>query len=157
MIWKAIPGHPDYEVSDEGKVRSYKRSSGPHEIKGRSHKRGYRLIRLRTNNTDFDRTLHSLVMEAFVGPVPEGMCVCHIDGDTTNNQLSNLRYDTLKSNQLDRTDHGTLGDKLSVRKVRVIRGLAKIGFTYKRLSQLFDVTSETIGRVVRRQTWVNVV
>lgn len=46
-------------------------------------------------------------MEAFVGPCPEGMEVCHNNGDCTDNRLENLRYDTKSANMLDRVRHGT--------------------------------------------------
>lgn len=53
------------------------------------------------------RLVHRLVLEAFVGPCPEGMEGCHGDGDPTNNSLGNLRWDTATSNQLDKVRHGT--------------------------------------------------
>lgn len=45
-------------------------------------------------------------MLAFVGAEPDGMEVCHNDGDPMNNVLSNLRYDTHSSNMLDCVSHG---------------------------------------------------
>ncbi len=53
--------------------------------------------------------VHWVVMLAFVGPCPKGLIVCHNDGDKTNNRLSNLRYDTQRSNALDRTKHQLKG------------------------------------------------
>lgn len=42
-----------------------------------------------------------LVLEAFIGPCPEGMECCHNDDDRANNQLSNLRWDTHTNNVKD--------------------------------------------------------
>ena len=53
------------------------------------------------------RYVHSLVAESFIGPRPEGMEVCHNDGDPTNNHLDNLRYGTSSGNELDKVRHGT--------------------------------------------------
>lgn len=50
--------------------------------------------------------IHLLVLEAFVGPRPPGLLGCHEDGDPTNNHVSNLRWDTAKSNSRDTVDHG---------------------------------------------------
>lgn len=50
---------------------------------------------------------HTAVAEAFLGPRPEGMYVCHNDGNPLNNAISNLRYDTPSSNILDTVKHGT--------------------------------------------------
>jgi hypothetical protein len=47
-----------------------------------------------------------LVLEAFVGPRPPGMDCCHDDGDSTNDALSNLRWDTKRANQADTLRHG---------------------------------------------------
>ncbi len=50
--------------------------------------------------------VHHLVLEAFVGPRPPGLVGCHYDDDWRNNHLSNLRWDTMQSNMLDRTRNG---------------------------------------------------
>lgn len=47
-----------------------------------------------------------LVAEAFHGPRPEGMQVCHNDGVPGNNQASNLRWDTPSENIRDVIRHG---------------------------------------------------
>ena len=47
------------------------------------------------------KNVHVLVAQAFLGSRPEGMHVCHIDGDKTNNNLSNLKYGTPKENWQD--------------------------------------------------------
>ena len=48
--------------------------------------------------------LHRYLWEQVNGPVPEGMTLDHIDGDTHNNDLSNLRLVT----QQDNTRNGKL-------------------------------------------------
>lgn len=60
---------------------------------------------------DFDvartRKIHHLVLEAFVGPRPDGLETCHNDGVPANNWLTNLRWDTKPNNAKDRRVHGT--------------------------------------------------
>lgn len=51
-------------------------------------------------------TVHSVVMEAFVGQRPEGYDICHNDGNRHNNRIENLRYGTRQSNILDTVNHG---------------------------------------------------
>ena len=46
-------------------------------------------------------------MAAFVGPCPDGMEVCHNNGDATDNRLENLRYGSHSENMLDKRKHGT--------------------------------------------------
>lgn len=48
-----------------------------------------------------DRTVHSLVLEAFTGPCPEGMEARHLDDNPTNNRLENLVWGTRSENSQD--------------------------------------------------------
>ena len=50
--------------------------------------------------------IHRLVLEAFVGPCPEGMETCHNNGVRTDNRLENLRWDTSSANNDDIVKHG---------------------------------------------------
>jgi hypothetical protein len=50
--------------------------------------------------------IHTLVLEAFAGPRPEGMEGCHNDGNPTNNHIDNLRWDTRSANNQDTLRHG---------------------------------------------------
>jgi len=50
--------------------------------------------------------VHRLVLEAFVGPCPEGMLCRHLDGNGRNNNLSNLCWGTSKENCEDTKRHG---------------------------------------------------
>lgn len=160
MIWKVIPGHPDYEVSDEGEVRSNKQAT-PRILKPHRQGRGLKYLKVNLWCGSRDKRkqakVHQLVAEAFLGPCPEGCHVRHLDGDPSNNHVSNLAYGTQSENENDKLQSGTYGMKLTVLAVKAIRSLAKIGFPHKRLAQIFGVNPKYIGRVIRRQSWANVV
>lgn len=109
-----------YEVSDLGDVRSVDRyvprssgKRGGQNWKGRvlvqgTQRGGYRKVTLCRSGRMETRTVHSLVVEAFLGPRPSPeMQACHNDGDPANNRLSNLRWDTRQSNMADKHLHGT--------------------------------------------------
>jgi hypothetical protein len=128
--WLPVVGYEGlYAVSDWGRVRSFRRSGRgqllkPHTIPGA----GYQRVTLsRPGEPRRERkyaTIHQLVMLTFVGPRPEGLEVCHWDGDPANNQLSNLRYGTRSANREDARRHGTLGGgpRLHLRKTHCLRG-----------------------------------
>ena len=115
--WKPIPGYEGwYEASSFGRVRSLDRFSpsngGIRAIRGRvlknqKHHTGYVQVSLCKNGMKESRRVHHLVLEAFIGPRPEGMEACHNDDDPDNNQLSNLRWDSKSANQLDKVRRGT--------------------------------------------------
>jgi hypothetical protein len=107
--WRPIGEAPGYEVSDQGRVRSWKKFGGgplprivkPHDTAG------YWAVGLYTPSGRVPRTIHALVAEAFIGPRPEGMEVRHLDGDRRNNVPTNLRYGTRAENARDAVEHGT--------------------------------------------------
>lgn len=68
---------------------------------------GHQTVNLCGGGVQKHALVHRLVMAAFVGPPPEGMQVCHNDGDPKNNRLGNLRYGTPSENMYDRGLHGT--------------------------------------------------
>lgn len=112
--WKPIPGWEGlYEVSTLGQVRGVDRidASGRRWIgkmrRPKPHGRGYKQVVLWRGGRPSGFGIHRLVLEAFVGPAPEGMQGCHNDGNPGNNSLANLRWDTPSANQLDSVAHGT--------------------------------------------------
>lgn len=111
-----------YEVSDQGRVRSlertvtYKDGRRRHHpeqlLKPTAHPSGYLMVDLRIGGKRWPRRVHRLVLEAFVGPRPDGFEGCHGNGVQTDNRLVNLRWDTAEANRDDARRHGT---HLSVR------------------------------------------
>lgn len=112
--WIPVVGHESlYMVSDLGRVWSNKRTItradgrtstvGGRIIKGGTLPTGHRWVGLSGNRRQY---VHRLVLEAFVGPCPDGMECCHYDDDPSNNHLSNLRWATRNENMLDRSRNG---------------------------------------------------
>lgn len=67
----------------------------------------YRNVKLSKNGIVMTLLVHRLVAFAWLGEPPSSDCeVCHNDGDTHNNDVSNLRWDTHKSNVDDAIEHG---------------------------------------------------
>ncbi len=120
--WRQIVDMPGYEVSNMGRVRSYwrlRRRSGsgrgtesfisdePTLMKLRNHGQGYYCLALRKGGEYHDFLLHRIVLEAFVGPCPEGLECRHLDRDKHNNRLTNICWGTPQENAADRILHGT--------------------------------------------------
>ncbi|WP_112595832.1 NUMOD4 motif-containing HNH endonuclease [Mycobacteroides abscessus] len=114
--WLPVSGYPGYEVSDQGRVRSLDRQARsrwdtPKTLRGKELSQrliggsgpegrypGCVLYRGGKRRTV---TVHTLVLETFVGPRPEGMVGCHRDDVPTNNHLSNLYWGTPAQNVSD--------------------------------------------------------
>lgn len=177
--WRSVVGYEGlYEVSNLGRVRSvprlaccgYRVDGSPHyrqtSAKIMSQKEtvgGYMLTPLYKEGHK-RKLVHRLVLEAFVGPCPPGMEACHADGNPKNNALTNLRWDTPKSNAADRIRHGTSGIGESnprcllkawqVSFIRAVDDKSK-GFA-KRMSEMFSVGVRTINAVRWGESWPSV-
>lgn len=118
--WRPVVGHEGvYEISSLGRVRTVarvaiRRNGSPMPVRARILKTfrtppmGYHAVKLQCGgrHTRVTARVHILVLEAFVGPRPEGLVGCHDDGDVDNNGVDNLRWDTQQSNVGDVVRHG---------------------------------------------------
>lgn len=120
--WRPVVGYEgQYEVSDKGEVRSIGRwltkrtrwgsvsqfwhAGRPLQWTDRGE--GYHEVGLNRGGKQRQMKVHRLVLEAFVGPCPDGMEGCHANGNPADNRLENLRWDTHSSNVADSVEHGT--------------------------------------------------
>ena len=113
--WLPVVGYEGiYEVSDLGRVRGVDRITAKGAFKkgamkaiqiGKSH--GYPVVSLSKGGREKTRTIHTLVLSAFVGPRPDDFEACHNNGIRNDARLSNLRWDTRSANQSDKRTHGT--------------------------------------------------
>lgn len=160
--WKIIPGYPHYSVSDQGRVKSLRKDR---ILKPYVEKRGYPVVNLGGGN---HKTIHSLVLLAFVGQKPQGKQGCHYNGVKTCNVLSNLRWGTSAENYADAQRHGTAfvpivsrgeaspTSKLTNGQVHKIRLMRKFGKGMQEIADLFNITKPNVWRIVHRQTWTHI-
>ncbi len=103
-VWKQVIGHPDYEVSDYGRVRSQKRWPAI-IMRTRTDRYGHHRLEL----DGITRKVHQLVAAAFI-PLPtnvnDAQCIRHIDDDKNNNRADNLCWGTHSQNLIDAYRNG---------------------------------------------------
>lgn len=112
--WRPVLGFEgEYEVSDDGRVRSIdrlvRRGSGTLRVRGQQlspwvSKRGYRTVKIGRRK----RTIASLVLEAFKGPRPFiGAVARHWNDDRLDDSVDNLLWGTYGENSDDAVRNGT--------------------------------------------------
>lgn len=116
--WRPVVGWENlYEVSDHGRVRSLDRLvvrktgaqvmvEGRILIPQRTVTDARLCVTLSANGLKRGVPIHRAVLEAFVGPRPDGMEGCHFNDDKNDNRLVNLRWDTHSANMKDRVRNG---------------------------------------------------
>jgi hypothetical protein len=173
--------YPDYQVGDDGSVWTRKRRPHlPWQRMSQSALPGrYPTISLKNATGRHRFNTHSLILAAFVGPRPAGMCCRHLDGNPHNNALANLRWGTVRENAEDTRRHGRFacGDrhgsrthpdrvprgeghwsaKLTEGQVRLMRQLHADGrHSLRSLATRFGVSCIVAWRIVTYRNWVHV-
>lgn len=169
--WAKIPSLPGYEASDAGRVRSVARTivdklgrtiNRPSVVlKPHAEKNGYLTI----STIYGTRAVHRCVLEAFVGPRPDGCQCAHWDGNKTNNALTNLRWATPKENAADRSRHGrTYRQQGELHRAAILteeqvveikRRLAR-GERQSAIARYFAINYGTLHSIARGQSWTHV-
>mgnify|MGYP001334005879 CR=1 FL=1 len=168
-IWKDIPRYEGkYQVSNMGRVKSLSReihsnnqndeftwTSKERILKPGKHDIGNHLSVV-LYNPKRTQMVHQLVMLAFVGPPPEGMCVLHTNGDATDNRLENLRYDTQSENIYDVYRQGKAWKTLTADDVGGIKFGLWCGISCTELGRMFGVFHQTISKIKKgdRHAWI---
>ena len=115
--WKAVKGYEGfYEVSTLGNVRSVDRyvrkSNGVWQFRKSRKCRifedawGYLNVKLNKDSVTSTKKVHRIVYETFVGKIPDGYEIDHIDFNRKNNVLGNLTCVTHRENVLHTVNAG---------------------------------------------------
>jgi len=171
--WKPIPGYEGYEVSDLGRVRTYKvfvpRVVGkeaywaigdtPKLMTIRDATNQYQVVSICNKGKKELRTVHRLVLRAFVGPCPPGMECCHLNDDRRDNRLCNLKWDTKSANQKQITSRtGSKNKKalLTEDKVLQIWQWYALGELPAHIAPRFNVDRCTVEAIIAGRNWWHV-
>lgn len=160
---KVIPGFSRYAISKDGEVIRIV-SNGKHNgyigkiIKQNLCNRRYRVSL--TNDAGIEKTLliHRLILLTYVGP--SHLQVNHIDGNPSNNHISNLEYCTGEENITHGVKNGLFSrgnkhhnTKITPEDVRKIRSLYAQGVKPTKLSTMFPLSRNTIKDIIKKKTW----
>ena len=149
--------NPDYLINKKGEVYSTKTNKYLKQFKSK-----YLGVSLYSGSRKSIKRylIHRLVAMQFIPNVNNLPCVNHIDGDTHNNNVTNLEWCTYKQNSHHAIRLGRMNGpnrswstKLGSKDVIKIRKLYKQGMKQKQLGSMYNVSPSTISDVVNYVTF----
>jgi len=167
--YRPIPNFPGYMAGSDGSIWSNRAkgmaaryvltTSRWRKLKP-SFCQGYDHYTLVVDRVKLNCLAHILVLTTFVGPPSDGQECRHLDGNRGNNRLDNLAWGTRLENNQDKIAHGKSlpgeqcnKSKLTNVQVLLIRKLASEGHSGISLARKFNVSNNSICRIIRRETW----
>jgi len=173
-VWKKIKGFENYEISNLGRVKrnectiiysngqvsKYKLKYLKLEDSNPNKLGAYKRVTLCVNNKPKRFLVHRLVAVYFIPNTHNKKCVNHIDGNPSNNIISNLEWCTHQENEIH--SYNVLGKINAVRKlndeqINIIRSTYKKGIesNIKELSEKFKVNVKTIYNIINKKYYVS--
>jgi|694.fasta_scaffold120435_2 hypothetical protein len=125
-VWKTVKDFENYEVSNYGNVRrkdcqviysngmitNYKQKLLTQELNRKTYKR----VTFSQNNIQKRYQVHRLVAMYFIPNPNNKPCVNHIDGNGSNNHVSNLEWCSYSENEIH--SYNALGKVNPIRKLK---------------------------------------
>lgn len=151
--FKTIKDFPNYEVSNTGLVRNKKRQR---ILKPSPNGFGYYQVGLYREGKQKFLRVNRLVALAFI-PNPLGKpYVNHINGRTTDNNVSNLEWCTQKENVRHAYDTGLIPTKYTEEQIHEVCRLLQDKLMIKEVSSKTGVSISTVKMVRARKTWTHI-
>jgi len=173
-IWKSIPGFPNYEISNQGRVKSIGRTvvRGSQKCflpecirKLKTEKLGYITVGLSYSPKKYKfLKIHRLLAQAFI-PNPENKpFVNHKNGVKSDNRLENLEWVTGSENSAHAlanklfipkkgmSHYTTSLTNKDIIKIRSLKGKMSHG----EISKMYPITRESVRNIINRKTWKHI-
>lgn len=153
--WKDLKGYEGrYKIGSNGEIVNNKGLLMKQHLDGD----GYNIISLYNGKGKTFR-VHRLVVESFIGDVPDGMQVNHIDYNRANNHVENLEIVTRLENvrhSYDRTVKANSkgNPKITRKEVNEIRDKYSTGeYTRAELCKMYGLKRSAMANLLNKISW----
>ena len=153
--WTQCADNDNYEISECGRVWS----NITNKTLKLSDTNGYKHTAILVDDEYRTVYAHRLVYEAYVGTIPDGMEIDHIDGDPANNHVNNLRLVTHQQNVVLSHRSGRCDQRIKAQRrfdwdtIQQIRADAANGVTVTHLANKHNVANSSMWYIVNHQAY----
>lgn len=160
--YRPIPSRPGYFAGSDGSIWSFFHNR---PLKRKFGSAADRRLIVTFCTSPRTMSVARLVLEAFVGPCPEGMECCHGPGGCEDNRPSNLRWDTRQSNIEDIYRFGEANcpkgernakSKLTEEGVKTIMRMRQEGARSRDILKALGIKHNALSKVLLGLTWNHV-
>ena len=150
-LWKPVGRLGTFEVSTFGRVRFA--NSGKHKSLTLARS-GFMVVNLYANGISNVRNVHSLVAEAFLGPLPAGWMVVQLDTNRVNNHLDNLAFRPLGERRPATPSAGwETNQRLDLAQAKEIFRRANSGAATIDLAEKFGISAPMVSDIKFGRKW----
>ena len=162
-MWMPCMGFPEYAVSSSGRVKrviARDRWHPPRHLKAGLNSRGYPEVTLYRDGVGRKCAVHRLVIEAFIGIIPEDYDSHHRNANRTDNRAVNLtmlprgRHGAIRS--IDNKGERNGQAKLTKRMVETIRQRIAGGERNMDLAVEYGVCRSCISNIKTGKRWQHI-
>lgn len=147
-----IPGYDkDYFVDKSGNIYSQK-SGKLKKLSVNDDHRGYLICGVkREDGVSYPLKVHHAVLYAFVGPKPDSNYIgMHIDDNSYNNTLENLKWGTIRENQESKLKNKAISveDKrrLNNNKKEIVKRMISLNFSIEEIALITGWNNKKIQK-----------
>lgn len=155
-LWKAIEGYPDYRISSYGRVLSLK-GINPRILKPGTSGPGYLLVILHKGSKRKTAYVAQLVAKAFIPNPGNKPQINHIDGDKTNNHISNIERCTASENSTHANKiglrNGSARKITSNQAIEIFKKYHSGKFNQCQLSKEYGISHAAIREITHGRNW----
>lgn len=156
--WKIIESHPQYQVSDLGRIKRNEKLIKPYIMNK------YLKVSLSLNGKVTKHYVHRLVACAFCIKSKDNQNdVAHFNGNPSDNRSINLRWATRSENMMDAMRHGTLANgekngqaKITKYDVIKMRERRSRGETFQSIANDYPVCRQTVQDAIHGINWSHI-
>ena len=164
-----IPFASGYGVTSDGRVFSRRPPNGKGGLSEKWREMRQRTILGYPSVSLFGNKIykvHTLVVSVFIGNIPKGKCVNHIDGNKRNNNVSNLEIVTYSENSKHAHATGlqkvSVGSECSFSKINELDAmkifeLAMAGeMSQNNIAKMFGISQTMVSRIKLKKAWTHI-
>jgi hypothetical protein len=152
--WKQIENYPNFEISNRGRLKNLSKDKILNFNKPNSS--GYFIHVFNREGKRTSKGIHWLVAKHFI-PNPYNLpTVEHIDRDSTNNNVDNLKWaswQTQWANRDNKKGESNKLSKLTEEQVREIIQLGSKGTSQNAIANKFNISQPLVSKIIRGLSW----